>query len=191
MTVPTDPLERWGLVGHRFTAVADAVPDDAWDSPAPCEGWVARDVVRHLVEWVPGFLEAGAGVELAPGPSIDTDPSGAWRSIASQIEELLHEPTRPFSHPHAGDHPLGTAIDQFITGDVLVHTWDLATATRQAPGIDEEIALEATLGMAAITDMLVASGHFSEPVPVPPDADPVTKLVAITGRDPNWTPGPQ
>ena len=39
--------------------------------PAPPEGWVARDVVRHLVEWFPGFLQSGAGVRLPAGPSVD------------------------------------------------------------------------------------------------------------------------
>lgn len=45
--------DRYRNVAARFTETARSVPADAWDTPAPCEGWVARDVVRHLVEWVP------------------------------------------------------------------------------------------------------------------------------------------
>jgi Mycothiol maleylpyruvate isomerase N-terminal domain len=63
---------------RRFTRIADvfsermqAAPDAAWGNPSPCEGWVARDVVRHLVEWVPGFFTTAAGLELPPGPSVD------------------------------------------------------------------------------------------------------------------------
>ena len=33
----------------------------AWDNPAPCDGWTARDVVDHLVTWVPGFMSSSAG----------------------------------------------------------------------------------------------------------------------------------
>ena len=40
----------------------------AWDNPAPCDGWTARDVVDHLVTWVPGFMSSSAGVEIEPGP---------------------------------------------------------------------------------------------------------------------------
>jgi len=182
-------LDRWMRVGPRFGAVVDAVADDEWDRPAPCAGWVARDVVGHLVGWVPGFLESGTGITLDPGPAVVDDPAGAWHSLARQVESLLAtDADRQFSHPQAGDHALGAAIDQFITGDVLVHTWDLAVATGQPADLDEELVLEAVAGMEPITDMLVASGHYGVPVPVADDAGPTERLVALTGRDPNWAP---
>jgi hypothetical protein len=37
--------ERYRRVAGRFTDTARAVPDGAWENPAPCDGWVARDVV--------------------------------------------------------------------------------------------------------------------------------------------------
>ena len=47
----TEISDRYRTVGRGMTRVVEAVPDDAWDNPAPCEGWVARDVVRRaLVE---------------------------------------------------------------------------------------------------------------------------------------------
>jgi hypothetical protein len=52
-------------VRHRRHAAAfsDRVRGTTdWDAPAPVAGWTARDVVRHLVEWFPGFLAAGAGL---------------------------------------------------------------------------------------------------------------------------------
>src|SRR5262245_54255846 len=69
--------ERFEKVAAAFTARVEAVPPDAWDRPAPCEGWVARDVVRHLVEWLPGpgFLLGTFDVETGPIPSVDQDPA--------------------------------------------------------------------------------------------------------------------
>jgi Mycothiol maleylpyruvate isomerase N-terminal domain len=49
-------------IAAGFTQRVNGAAPDAWDNPAPVEGWVARDVVRHLVEWFPSFLEAGAGI---------------------------------------------------------------------------------------------------------------------------------
>ena len=63
-----------------------------WDAPAPVEGWTARDVVRHLVEWFPSFLEAGAGVRLASGPSVDDDPVAAWQVHSDAVQALLDDP---------------------------------------------------------------------------------------------------
>ena len=63
--------ERFRRVAGRFTDRAHEVPPDAWDNPAPCDGWTARDIVDHLVTWVPGFFGA-AGIELAAGPPSPT-----------------------------------------------------------------------------------------------------------------------
>ena len=52
--------ERYRKVAAQFTQRVNAVPDDAWHNPAPCEGWVARDVVGHLVEWLPALVCAAA-----------------------------------------------------------------------------------------------------------------------------------
>jgi hypothetical protein len=72
----SEMAERFRKVARGFTDRAEAVPDGAWDNPTPCEGWVARDIVRHLVDWMPGFFLRSAGLELTTGPSADHDPAG-------------------------------------------------------------------------------------------------------------------
>lgn len=181
------PVEEYAHIADRFTARVDGVPDGRWDDPAPCEGWVARDVVRHLVEWFPPFLATGAGIELAPVPSVDDDPAGAWHALDDQIRALLAEPdvaARTFDHPQAGSHPLPQAIAMFFTADVFVHTWDLARATGQDESLDEEVAAGMLAGMEPIDEMLRGSGHYGPRVEVPADADVVTRLIAFTGRHP-------
>jgi hypothetical protein len=58
------PMQEWDEVAGAFTARVDGAEPASWDSPAPVDGWSARDVVRHLLEWFPGFLESGSGVRL-------------------------------------------------------------------------------------------------------------------------------
>ena len=84
----TESSERFAKVAGDFTARVDAVPPAAWDNPAPCEGWVARDVVRHLVEWLspPGYLLGTFGVETGPIPPVDDDPAGAWAVVRDAIQ---------------------------------------------------------------------------------------------------------
>jgi uncharacterized protein YndB with AHSA1/START domain len=77
--------ERFRRVAGRFSDVVAATSDDAWANPTPCEGWVARDVVRHLVEWVPAFF-AGAGVALAATRSVDDDPAAAWEQLREGLQ---------------------------------------------------------------------------------------------------------
>ena len=183
----TSVTDRFRNVAGRFTETVEAVPDDAWERPAPCAGWVARDVVRHVVEWMPDVLRDGTGIELPHGPSVDEDPAAAWRVMRDGIQAVLDDPataTRTFSHPRAGTHPLDQAIAMFFLGDILVHTWDLARAT----GLDETLDADEVAGMYAgmlpIDEMLRASGQYGARVEVPDDADVQTKLIAFTGRQP-------
>jgi uncharacterized protein (TIGR03086 family) len=170
-----------------FTDRVRGVAPRAWDDPAPCEGWVARDVVRHLVEWFPGFLRAGAGIELPKGPSVDDDPVAAWTVHSDAVQELLDDPATPdrmLSNPHVGDVPLDRAVTMFYTTDVFLHTWDLARATGQDERLDEQRCAELLDGMLPMDAALRSSGHYGSRVPVPDDADAQTRLLAFIGRRP-------
>ncbi|HEX8345126.1 MAG TPA: maleylpyruvate isomerase N-terminal domain-containing protein, partial [Actinoplanes sp.] len=125
MTSAADEHRR---IAADFTERVRGVAPGAWDNPAPCEGWAARDVVRHLVEWLPGFLQGGAGVELPPVPSVDDDPVAAWTAHTAAVQALLDDPGtagKVMKNPHLPEMPLDRAIDQFYTADVFMHTWDL------------------------------------------------------------------
>lgn len=69
----------------EFRRRVRGVPPDGWDTPAPVEGWLAGDVVGHLLEWLPGFLESGAGVRLTSAHTVDEDPVGAWEARCEEV----------------------------------------------------------------------------------------------------------
>jgi uncharacterized protein (TIGR03086 family) len=178
---------RYRNIAGTFTQRVKEVPADAWDNPAPCEGWVARDVVAHLVDWFPPMLFDGSGIVLPTGPAVADDPVGAWEVLSDAVQEILDDPgvsERTFSHPRAGTHALDEAIGMFFMGDVLVHTWDLARAAGLDETIDEAEAAGMLAGMEPIDEMLRQSGQYGPRVMVPDDADIITKLVAFTGRQP-------
>jgi uncharacterized protein (TIGR03086 family) len=179
------PAERFRTVAAGFSARADAVTD--WDVPSPCAGWSARDVVGHLVEWFPPFLSQGAGETLPTGPPVADDPAGAWHVLAGGVQALLDDPataTRRFAHPHAGEHALPDAITQFLLGDVLVHTWDLARATGQDETLDAAEVAAMLDGIEAYDDALREGGQYGAKVVVPAGASPQDRLLAFLGRRP-------
>lgn len=180
------PAERHRLVTGVFADRVEGAHD--WDAPAPVDGWTARDVVRHLVEWFPGFLADG-DVELPSGPSVDDDPVAAWRAHAGAVQSLLDGPDadRPFTHPRAGAHPLDQAIDMFYTSDVFMHTWDIARATGQDDRLDPDLCAQLLAGMAQMEDLMRSSGQYGPAVPVPDDAPVQDRMIGFIGRDPYWT----
>ena len=181
----SDVANRWRSIAGTFTQRVGAVPADAWANPSPCDGWAARDVVRHLVEWVPPFLDAGAGVIIDAGPAVDSDPAGAWAHLDDTIQAVLDDDgidDRVFDHPYAGHHRLDEAIERFVLGDVLIHTWDLSRATGQDERLDASMVASMLDGLAAMGDVLQQSGQYGARIDVPDDADNQTKLLALTGR---------
>jgi uncharacterized protein (TIGR03086 family) len=179
--------DRYRRVADRFTERVNQVPADAWERPAPCEGWVARDVVGHLVEWIPAFLTGAGGPALPVGPPVDLDPAAAWRTMNDGIQALLDDPVASaaeISHPQAGTHRLEDAIATFFLGDVLIHTWDLARAAGLDESLDADVVHDMLVGMEPLDDMLRASGHYGPKVDVSPLADEQTRLIAFTGRQP-------
>ena len=82
--------------------------------------------------------------------------------------------------------PLGVAAERFVTGDVLVHTWDLGEGHRpEHASIDADFAAAHVRGDAPDGRPCSARAATSDPrIEVPADADPVTKLIAFTGRTP-------
>jgi uncharacterized protein (TIGR03086 family) len=180
------PSEGFRRVAGRFSDRVDEVPAPAWDNPSPCDGWTARDVVRHLVEWIPGFLTA-AGVTITPGPSVDADPAAAWAHLAESIQALLDDPevaTREFDAGPPGRMTVEHAVAMLMVGDIVIHTWDVARATGLDESLDPAITGEMLAGMQPLDAMLRESGHYGPRVEVPDDADDQTRLIAFVGRTP-------
>ncbi|HJV08322.1 MAG TPA: TIGR03086 family metal-binding protein [Acidimicrobiales bacterium] len=178
--------ERFRKHAATFTDRVVGVPPDAWANPAPPEGWTARDVVRHLVEWIPGFWASNAGIDLPQGPPVDDDPVGAWRALRDGLQAMLDDPAvaaRELDMP-MGRMSIEQAVDMICTSDVFLHTWDLARATGQDETLDPDEVHTMLAGMEPMEGAMRASEHYGPRVEVPDDADEQTRLIAFIGRRP-------
>ena len=85
----SEQSERYRKVAAQFDARVRAVPAEAWDNPAPPEGWVARDIIGHLGEWIPGFFADTFEIEVPPLPSAADDPVGLWAVLDATVQTAL------------------------------------------------------------------------------------------------------
>ncbi len=189
--------------------VIAGVRPDQLRSPTPCPEFDARRLLDHLVGVLRKVAVMGRGqnpmvpdVEVADGQwtSAWADAAADTRDVWSADAALGRTVRLPWTEMTGADT---LAI---YTCEIVVHTWDLATATAQSPAWSQgvlETAFEAIRrelpaeGRTAVIDEAMEkmpagvplSPPFSEAVPVPADAPLIDRLVAWTGRRPHQTPG--
>lgn len=166
-----------------LTAVIEAVPPEAWNNPSPCEGWTARDVVRHVIE-TQRELFAGRDLNLGDEPDIDTDPAEAWRDHAERVRAVISDEAVPAIayDGYFGPTTLGATLEQFYVWDMYVHRWDIA----EAAGLDAELT-DAELdrieqGADSFGEALYMDGICQPSVQAHADAGRLVQLLARLGR---------
>jgi uncharacterized protein (TIGR03086 family) len=179
----TGTADSYAAADRPLTAVLDAVPPEAWAAPSPCEGWSARDVVRHLIETQRDFL-TGHGVDLGDRPDVDADPAAAWRDHARRVAAAVADPAVAGTEydGHFGRTTVGASIERFYLFDMIVHRWDVARAAGlDVPFTDAELD-RVEQGADGFGDALYLEGVCRPGVDAPADADRSTRVLARLGR---------
>jgi len=168
----------------RAAQVLAGVRPEQLDGPTPCSEWSVRQLVEHMVGSTDYLL--GAAGEAAPGRS---GPAAVadYRSGVAQVLDALARPgvlQRRCRSPLCFDWSVAEATAGTFM-DNLVHTWDLATATGQDRGLDDEL-VRACVAMF-LPDMPErgrAAGIVGPEVAVPSDASAQDRLLGAMGRRP-------
>jgi uncharacterized protein (TIGR03086 family) len=163
-------------------------PDD-WSRSTPCSEWDVRALVQHVVNelaWVEPLVQGRTIAEVGDsldGDLLGDDPVGAFHHHCRAAHAALEEPGALSRTVHLsyGDETASGYAEQ-VTGDVLIHAWDLA----RGAGLDDELPADMVAWAAGwapeVTRMMAGAGMVGEPVAVGPDADPQTALLALFGR---------
>jgi uncharacterized protein (TIGR03086 family) len=187
------PLDALATALDRTGDLLAGLRADDWSSPTPCTGWTVRDLVNHLVGGNRLFTDALRGEPLPPREllgrragedQLGSDPVGTYRTGAGALLAAVRAPGAldgVLALP-AGDLP-GPAAVHLRTVELLVHGWDLATATgRPAPFPDELAAAELGFSRDLLARMPVERRPFAPSEPVPDDAPALDRLAALLGR---------
>ena len=182
-TPTTTVTTAYDDAARPLTAVLEAVPPPAWDAPSPCEGWTARDVVRHLVE-TQRDLFAGHDVELGELPDLDADPAQAWRTHAGRVLAVLADDAVPALayDGHFGPTTLGATLVQFYVWDMVVHRWDVAQAAGLDAGLTDGELERLDRGADSFGDALYLDGICRPGVTAPVGAGRQQVVLARLGR---------
>ena len=178
-------IDRYEGLAAQFGERVEAAPDDAWDRPAPCEGWKARDVVAHVVGSMRAITAAVQGGESKPVGE-DEDPKEAFRTSFAAMKEAVRQPGALEQQVQGpmGPMPVEMMLGRFLANDALVHTWDLARAVGGDERLDQDAVGHAFEGLKPIDAMLRQPGVFGPKVEPPEGADLQTQFLCFLGRNP-------
>ncbi|MET7426742.1 TIGR03086 family metal-binding protein [Dactylosporangium sp. NPDC005555] len=160
-----------------------AVERDRFADPTPCAGWDVRTLLEHLV-WE-NLLWTGLATG-APRGDFDADHLGddhvaAFRDAAAATLEAFRRPG--LLRERFGPAPGWRMVEQVVI-EMLVHGWDLATATGASTDLVPDVAGRMLEAVKAIYGTLprTAGGSFGPQQPVPGTATVEDRLAAYLGR---------
>jgi len=210
--IAIDPRSAFAATIPVAAEVIDAVRAEHLALPTPCDGMTVEDLLSHLMMVADRVASAGRGDELATwsteGPKLGLiEWAPAWRAVAATAVDEWSDDTRlERSTPLPWTTLPGRGVVAIYTNELVVHTWDLATAIGASASWPDEVldvasaAIHSQLPDADRTPMWAAmAAHmpegiawespFSNAVEISDDSTPVARVMAWNGRNPAWTAG--
>jgi uncharacterized protein (TIGR03086 family) len=180
-------LHRQALDATRRSVAG--VRDDHWDLPTPCEGWSVRELLNHIVAGNLWAAELGGGRTIDDvGSALDGDVLGS--DALDAYDRSAEAAAAVFESPGALDRPCavsyGPVPGSVYAGhrflDVLIHGWDLASATGQPTDLDPQLVAACWEVITPQLSMLQGSGAFGADLREDAATDPQASLLAALGR---------
>jgi uncharacterized protein (TIGR03086 family) len=180
-----DPREHVSASLAVLGPLVDGIRPDQLQSPTPCPKWTVADLVGHVTGG--GHFFAGALRGEAPSteePPPPADIQAAYHGAVAEFDAAvagLDDLERPVTLPF-GTMPAG-AVLRLAACDLLVHAWDLASATGQPIAPPAALLDETEPTMRAMIDPNMRDGDVFADEVVPPDgAGTLERIIAFSGR---------
>src|SRR5215207_1587929 len=185
---PTDnPIVLLSRALEQTGGVIAGVRPEQATLPTPCRSWEVRTLVNHVVDEVQRFTEVTSSGQRgrSDGDVIGEDWVGAYRAAAGSLLAAWRQPgalDRTHRLP-GGEIPASWAVGKQIT-ELVIHAWDIATATGQSTDLDPELGrLALDWGKENLRPEFrgdEATGHHIGPeVPVRDDAPLYDRIAAF------------
>ena len=181
-----------------MTSLVRGVRDDQLASSTPCREATVGDLLDHVEQLSLAFRAAAA---KAPAEGGRQRPSASrlgadWRTRIPEYLAGLADAWRDEAAWHGMTVAGGMDVPGGLAGvialdEVLIHGWDIAVASGQPFPCDPGLLAAAYefVQSTAEANPHGTPGLFGPPVPVPPDAPLLDRLLGLAGRDPAWQAG--
>ena len=185
---------------QRLATLVERVDDSQLGAPTPCPDYSVGDLLDHIGRLAVAFTSAARkrdGTNASPPPPGDRANLGDdWRT---RIPRDLVGLGDAWESPDAWEGATKIAGMEMPAGvvgtvglnEVVTHGWDLARAIGQPFDADHDVIEGCLEFIGPISEPGAEANRapaFGPALTPPDDASPVDRLIALTGRDPGWTP---
>jgi uncharacterized protein (TIGR03086 family) len=189
MTDLIDPVTALERSYEELATVVSGLGPDQLTAPTCCPDWDVRALLNHILGGAQMYNAANDGRLVAEdaGDIVGDDPRRAVAAAATANIRSWQEPgaldgerTYPF-----GTFPAGAGLISNV-GEVALHAWDLASATRQPARIDKGVAtLVLDFYQYVPMDELRAHGVYGPEIAVSETASVQDRLLGFLSREPS------
>ena len=171
--------------------IVTGVRPDQFDDPTPCDDWDVRTLLNHIILWTAYSAEqrarGGSVAEELMNKDFAANPDFA-ADYAAQAARAVEA----WSDPAAWQRDLGVMgsatpaadVAVLLIAELVLHGWDLATATGQRYQCDDAVAAVVLGTVRQQGDLFRQYKGFADAVEVPADASAYDKALAESGRNP-------
>lgn len=183
------------IVLHQLADVLDGIGAGQAGDPTPCTEFSVADLRAHIVGWssafAAGFCDPAGQAPEATATAVEGSGAEQVRAAGDRIADGIDAggAERDVTLADGSAMPGEMAL-AMVLWEYQVHGWDIATATGQ-PWSPAAEPVEASIGFAEqmLTPDFQGEGKaFAPRVDVADDAPAIERLVALSGRDPKWSP---
>jgi uncharacterized protein (TIGR03086 family) len=171
--------------------VVGGVRQDQLKDPTPCSDWDVRTLLNHIILWTAYSAEqrayGGSVAEELMNKDFAAEPDFA-ADYAAQMDKAL----AAWSDPQAWERDLsvmGSAmpaadVAAMLIMEIVLHGWDLATATGQEYRCPDDVAAVVLTTVQQQGETFRQYQGFADEVAVPAGAPAFDRTLALSGRNP-------
>lgn len=181
--------EQLAVIIPMLKQVGAGIQPEQLDGSTPCAAFTVSGVLDHMTGLASAYAPAFRGDASTPNDEKPPVPDSNDLIVRFQLamDALLDAVQSPGALQRTVDTPFGpmpgSMFARLVAFDGLIHGWDLATSTQQAWDPPEGVVVQVDeFARQAIAPEMRDGDTFAQEMHAPPDATPLLRLVAFSGR---------
>jgi uncharacterized protein (TIGR03086 family) len=180
--------DQLAIIIPMLKHVGARIRPEQLDDSTPCASFTVSGVLDHMTglasAYAPAFRGDPSPRDGEPSSPGDNDLTARFQLAMDALLDAVQSPgalQRTIDTPF-GPMP-GSTFARLVAFDGLIHGWDLATSTQQAWDPPDGVVAEIDgFARQAIAPEMRDGDTFAQETDAPPDATPLRRLVAFSGR---------